>query len=119
MDLNSVIFDFMRNRENRRKIYSILFQQAFCGVDQVFAYFYFPPTSSNNKEDGWKVCDLEKEYNRMLITAHLYSNTNNNINEFTLRWRISNVNLHYALCESYPKKVDFFKNISHRLLIFS
>ncbi|XP_006627902.3 myotubularin-related protein 2 [Lepisosteus oculatus] len=85
-DIRNLRFAHKQEGHNRRSIFETLMRYAFpiSNGMQIFAYEYeqlFP-------ENGWKVYDAIVEYKRQGLP-----------NE---SWRITKVNDHYELCDTYP-----------------
>ena len=76
-------------------INEIAFPLDFAGVSGLFAFKYF----SNKVDEGWRVYDINKEFDRQYKNAVLHHGTSS----VKLKWRISDVNSKYELCNTYPK----------------
>ncbi|OAF72215.1 Phosphatidylinositol-3-phosphate phosphatase [Intoshia linei] len=83
-DMSVLSFDI--NNEDLRKNFLIKIQQMTFATktSELFAF----KSKEKFKSNGWKIYDSKKEYKRMNLPNEL--------------WKLSDVNLNYEFCETYP-----------------
>eukprot|EP01102_Stenamoeba_stenopodia_P014112 TRINITY_DN4658_c0_g1_i2.p1 TRINITY_DN4658_c0_g1~~TRINITY_DN4658_c0_g1_i2.p1 ORF type:complete len:1077 (+),score=251.60 TRINITY_DN4658_c0_g1_i2:182-3412(+) len=87
-DMLFVKLGFVKTKLKCRVVRDMLSQGKKLQTTKLFAFDYKEKFPIN----GWEIYDIQKEYQRMGVTR-------------SPRWRISNLNVIYGMCESYPNHV--------------
>ncbi|XP_062495010.1 myotubularin-related protein 7 isoform X3 [Pezoporus occidentalis] len=73
--------------------------------EELYCFSFNPKLDKEEREQGWKLVDLNKEYNRMGIPNNY--------------WQISDVNRDYGVCDSYPTEVYVPKSATAHIIVGS
>ncbi|XP_047905777.1 myotubularin-related protein 7 isoform X4 [Anser cygnoides] len=73
--------------------------------EELYCFSFNPKLDKEEREQGWKLVDLNEEYNRMGIP-----------NDY---WQISDVNRDYGVCDSYPTEVYVPKSATAHIIVGS
>uniref|UniRef100_A0A8C9XSR0 Myotubularin related protein 6 n=2 Tax=Sander lucioperca TaxID=283035 RepID=A0A8C9XSR0_SANLU len=57
--------------------------------EEVYAFSYNPKQNDQQREEGWQIIDLGAEFERMGVPCD--------------QWQLTNVNIDYKVCETYPR----------------
>ncbi|XP_064305584.1 myotubularin-related protein 7 isoform X5 [Phalacrocorax carbo] len=73
--------------------------------EELYCFSFNPKLDKEEREQGWKLVDLNEEYNRMGIPNNY--------------WQISDVNRDYGVCDSYPTEVYVPKSATAHIIVGS
>ncbi|NXE31158.1 MTMR7 protein, partial [Ptilorrhoa leucosticta] len=73
--------------------------------EELYCFSFNPKLDKEEREQGWKLVDLNEEYNRMGVP-----------NSY---WQISDVNRDYRVCDSYPTEVYVPKSATAHIIVGS
>ncbi|XP_059327038.1 myotubularin-related protein 7 isoform X4 [Ammospiza nelsoni] len=73
--------------------------------EELYCFSFNPKLDKEEREQGWKLVDLNEEYNRMGVP-----------NSY---WQISDVNRDYGVCDSYPTEVYVPKSATAHIIVGS
>ncbi|XP_071599550.1 phosphatidylinositol-3-phosphate phosphatase MTMR7 isoform X2 [Heliangelus exortis] len=73
--------------------------------EELYCFSFNPKLDKEEREQGWKLVDLNEEYNRMGIPNNY--------------WQISDVNRDYGVCDSYPTEVYVPKSANAHIIVGS
>uniref|UniRef100_A0A8B9QGD6 Myotubularin related protein 7 n=1 Tax=Apteryx owenii TaxID=8824 RepID=A0A8B9QGD6_APTOW len=73
--------------------------------EELYCFSFNPKLDKEERERGWKLVDLNEEYNRMGIPNNY--------------WQISDVNRDYGVCDSYPTEVYVPKSATAHIIVGS
>ncbi|XP_055652877.1 myotubularin-related protein 7 isoform X3 [Falco peregrinus] len=73
--------------------------------EELYCFSFNPKLDKEEREQGWKLIDLNEEYNRMGIPNNY--------------WQISDVNRDYGVCDSYPTEVYVPKSATAHIIVGS
>ncbi|XP_031963913.1 myotubularin-related protein 7 isoform X2 [Corvus moneduloides] len=73
--------------------------------EELYCFSFNPKLDKEEREQGWKLVDLNEEYNRMGVPNNY--------------WQISDVNRDYGVCDSYPTEVYVPKSATAHIIVGS
>ncbi|OXB83870.1 UNVERIFIED_CONTAM: hypothetical protein H355_003082 [Colinus virginianus] len=73
--------------------------------EELYCFSFNPKLNKEEREKGWKLVDLNEEYNRMGVPNNY--------------WQISDVNRDYGVCDSYPTEVYVPKSATAHIIVGS
>ncbi|XP_048365823.1 myotubularin-related protein 7 [Sphaerodactylus townsendi] len=73
--------------------------------EELYCFSFNPKLNKEEREQGWKLINLKKEYHRMGVPNNY--------------WQISDVNRDYRVCDSYPTEVYVPKSATAHVIVGS
>ncbi|XP_027532280.1 myotubularin-related protein 7 isoform X2 [Neopelma chrysocephalum] len=73
--------------------------------EELYCFSFNPKLDKEEREQGWKLVDLNEEYNRMGVPNNY--------------WQICDVNRDYGVCDSYPTEVYVPKSATAHIIVGS
>jgi hypothetical protein len=109
-DFQFLSFDFMKEQHCTDVFESIMKLTCLSEVSQLYAFIY-QPTPLERAFNSWSIYDPVTEFQRQGL------NFNNETQNSSSSWRVSNINDRFKFCDTYPQTLIVPKTISDNVLI--
>jgi hypothetical protein len=109
-DFQFLSFDFVKEHDCTDVFESIMKLTCLSEVNQLYAFIY-QPTPVERAFNSWSIYDPVTEFQRQ----GLYFN--NETQNSSSSWRVSNINDRFKFCDTYPRTLVVPKTISDNVLI--